>query len=98
MFKRLDENHHGTVTVVIEGESHEAAAGETVAAALLACGYRYTRKTPVSGARRAPFCLMGICYECLVVINDQPNQRACQVLVHEGMTINRQLGTGPAPK
>ena len=94
MFKRLDDKPEKLVTVSIEGQSIKVPSGETVAAAVLASGIGYTRTTPVSGAPRAPFCLMGGCYECLMVINDQPNMRACREPVEEGMTIERQHGPG----
>ena len=94
MLKRLDDNPEKTVTVTIEGQPVEVPAGETVAAAVLASGIGYTRTTPVSGSPRAPFCLMGVCYECLMIIDGQPNQRACKEYVAEGMAIERQHGTG----
>ena len=97
MFKRLDDCPENLVTVTIEGQPVEVPAGETVAAAVLASGIGYTRTTPVSAAPRAPFCLMGVCYECLMVIDGQPNQRACRERVHEGMIIERQQGTGILP-
>ena len=97
MFKRLDKNPEARVTIYIDAKPFEVSAGETVAAAVLASGIRYTRTTPVSDAPRAPFCLMGVCYECLMVIDGQPNQRACRVRVREGMTIERQHGTGVLP-
>ena len=97
MFKRLDDYPENLVTVTIEGQSVAVPAGETVAAAVLASGLGHTRTTPVSAAPRAPFCLMGVCYECLMVIDGQPNQRACRERVHEGMTIERQHGTGVLP-
>jgi predicted molibdopterin-dependent oxidoreductase YjgC len=94
MFKRLDDDPENLVTVTIEGQAVEVPAGETVAAAVLASGMGYTRTTPVSGSPRAPFCLMGVCYECLMVIDGQPNRRACRERVREGMTIERQHGSG----
>jgi predicted molibdopterin-dependent oxidoreductase YjgC len=94
MFKRLENKPEKLVTVSIEGQSIKVPAGETVAAAVLVSGIGYTRTTPVSGTPRAPFCLMGVCYECLMVINDQPNKRACRERVEEGMTIERQQGPG----
>jgi predicted molibdopterin-dependent oxidoreductase YjgC len=94
MFKRLDNKPEQLVTVSIEGQSMKVPSGETVAAAVLASGIGYTRTTPVSATPRAPFCLMGVCYECLMVINDQPNKRACRERVAEGMTIERQYGPG----
>ena len=94
MFKRLDDTPETLVTVTIEGQPVVVPAGETVAAAVLASDLGHTRTTPVSGAPRAPFCLMGVCYECLMVINGQANQRACREVVNEGMTIERQHGPG----
>jgi predicted molibdopterin-dependent oxidoreductase YjgC len=93
MFKRLDDKPAKLVTVTIEGKPITVPAGETVAAAVLVSGFGHTRTTPVSHAPRAPFCLMGVCYECLMVINGQANQRACRRAVEEGMTIERQHGT-----
>ncbi len=97
MFKRLDPAVADTVMVTIEGEPVAVAAGDTVAAAVLASGLAYTRTTPVSGARRAPFCMMGTCFECLMEIDGVPNRQACQVRVTEGMTIRRQQGAGHWP-
>ena len=98
MFKRLDPRSPAdAVSVLIDGTPVQGARGETVAAAVLASGLDWTRTTPVSGARRGPLCMMGICFECLMVIDGRPNRQACQVVVEEGMTIERQLGTGPAP-
>jgi D-hydroxyproline dehydrogenase subunit gamma len=94
MFKRIDDNPEKLVTVIIDGQSIAVPSGETVAAAVLVSGISHTRTTPVSDTPRAPFCLMGVCYECLMVINGQANQRACREVVEEGMTIERQYGPG----
>jgi predicted molibdopterin-dependent oxidoreductase YjgC len=96
MFRRLETPPTETVEIIIEGRKQIAAAGDTVAAALLVSGLSppYTRTTPVSAAPRAPLCLMGVCYECLVVIDGRPNQRACQVEVRDGMRVDRQHGPG----
>jgi predicted molibdopterin-dependent oxidoreductase YjgC len=94
MFQRLSESRGKTVTVTIEGEEVQVPEGETVAAAVLAQNLGYTRTTPLSGAPRAPLCMMGVCFECLMDIDGVPNRQACQVLVAEGMTICRQRGLG----
>ncbi len=75
-----------------EGQRLPFRAGDTVASALLVAGIDFFRVTPLSGATRAPYCLMGICYECLVSINGADNQRACQVLAEHDMFISRQTG------
>ena len=97
MFKRLNDQQQRLVTVILDGRPVEVPDGETVAAAVLASGMDYIRTTPISGAQRAPFCLMGVCYECLMIIDGQPNRRACQERVRDGMTIQRQHGTGIRP-
>lgn len=92
MFKRLEETDTDTVTVEIEGTAVEVPAGESVAAAVLAHGMIHTRTTPVSGKPRAPFCMMGVCFDCLMEIDGIPNRQACMVRVREGMRICRQKG------
>ena len=96
MFRRLETPPTEPVEIIIDGRKQIAAVGDTVAAALLVSGLSppYTRTTPVSAAPRAPLCLMGACYECLVVIDGKPNQRACQVVVRDGMRVERQHGPG----
>ena len=56
--------------------------------ALLAAGVTIFRHTPVSGAPRAPYCMMGACFECLVEIDGVVRQ-ACMLEVSEGMRIAR---------
>jgi predicted molibdopterin-dependent oxidoreductase YjgC len=80
--------------VVVELDDVEVSvpAGVSVAAALLYLDRIPTRSSPVTGAARAPFCMMGACFECLVEIDGARNQRACQRQVEAGMRLRRQLG------
>ncbi len=96
MFKFPQHDKPDTVTIIIEGSEISVPRNCTVAAAVLASGLGYTRTTFVSGSPRAPLCMMGVCYECLMVIDGRPTRRACQQIVREGMHIERQLGVGPA--
>ena len=94
MFKISASDQYTKVNIVVEGETISVPEHFSVAAAVLTHGLGYTRTTPVSGSPRAPFCMMGVCYECLMVIDGQPNRRACQEVVREGMRIERQHGAG----
>jgi len=96
MFKRMNNDITGyeTVTLTIEGKEIVAFHGDTVSAAMLVAGFTHTRITPVNEKHRAPYCMMGICFDCVVEINGIPNQRACQVLVQEGMRVNIQKKNG----
>jgi predicted molibdopterin-dependent oxidoreductase YjgC len=80
------------LTLTIDGQSHAARDGDTVAATLLAAGMSACRTTPVSGSARGPFCMMGVCFDCLVVIDGRPNQQSCMIVAREGMRIERQHG------
>jgi hypothetical protein len=75
-----------------DGRPLTGRAGDTVAASLLANGIAACRETPISGAPRAPYCLMGICFECLVVIDGVGNRQGCLVPLREGMRIETQHG------
>ncbi|MEM8744776.1 MAG: (2Fe-2S)-binding protein [Pseudomonadota bacterium] len=79
------------VTLTLDGALVEAFEGDSVAAALLSASPEFTRRSPVSGAPRAPYCMMGICFECLVEIDGVPNRQACMVQVRDGMTVRRQI-------
>lgn len=90
MFKRIDGSNAKGITLTIEGNKITAPAGSSVAAAMLTAGFDHFRTTPVSGARRAPFCMMGTCFDCLVEIDGVPNQQACQTTVRQGMRVKLQ--------
>ena len=74
------------VTVRVDGRAVAMRAGGNLAAGLLAAGVLPFRHTPVSGAPRGPFCMMGACFDCLVEIGGISRQ-ACMVAASEGMEI-----------
>ena len=96
MFKQLPNNASDQVEVILNGKQLIVPQGISVAAMALTQGLRATRTTPVSGSPRAPFCMMGVCYDCLMIINGKANQRACVTLVENGMQVEIQHGVGPA--
>src|SRR5229473_652391 len=74
------------VRLSFDGAEIEALPGETIAAALAAADIVAVRRTR-SGAPRGPFCGMGVCFDCLVTVDDKPSQRACLTRVEAGMDI-----------
>ena len=94
MFRRLENMLRESVRIEFEGQELAALEGDSVAAALLAAGIEPLRQAPVSGAARAPYCMMGVCFECLVEIDGNPHQQACLVTVRDGMVISRQPFSG----
>lgn len=78
--------------MTVDGATITARTGDSVAAALLAAGFSHCRETPVSGAERAPYCMMGVCFDCLVVVDGVGNRQGCLVTVAEGMRVETQKG------
>jgi len=92
LFKTLPRVADGTVRVFIDGMPYQVPRGLNVAAALLANGALACRTTVVSGAERAPFCMMGVCFDCLVEIDGVPNRQGCMTPVQDGMRVRRMQG------
>ncbi len=93
MFRRLpDLADAPSVTLTVDGAAITARAGDTVAAALLAAGHAACRETAVSNTPRGPYCLMGVCFDCLVSIDGVGNRQGCLVRVCEGMRVETQRG------
>src|SRR5579875_3785983 len=86
-----------TVDIWFNYQPLAVPGGRSVAAALLASGIARFRATPVSGAPRAPFCMMGACFDCLVEIDGVPSRQSCLVEVRAGMRIRSQEGARDLP-
>ncbi|APW40168.1 NAD(FAD)-dependent dehydrogenase [Rhodoferax koreense] len=81
-----------TVSVTLNGAPLQLPSGTSVAAALLSAGVQRFRNSPVSGEGRAPYCMMGVCFECLLEIDGVPNRQGCLVALEAGMAIRTQDG------
>ena len=79
-----------TIRFSFEGKPVEAREGDSVAAALLAAGIDRFRTTPKQGRPRLPYCLMGVCFDCLVEIDGEANRQSCMIEVRKGMRVRRQ--------
>ena len=91
MFKRLGEVG-AAVAITVDGKAVRARVGDTVAVALLAAGIDHCRTTPVTDAPRAPYCLMGVCFDCLVTVDGVGSRQGCLVPVRDGMKVETQQG------
>ncbi len=91
MFRPRFETRRPTVSVTVEGRPIAVPVGASAAAAVLAAGFDSIRET-ASGGERAPYCMMGVCFDCLAEIDDVPNRQSCMVEVRDGMRIRRQIG------
>jgi hypothetical protein len=92
MFRKRPDSSAATVVVTVEGSDLRVPEGASAAAAVLLAGFASIRETPVSDVSRGPYCLMGICFDCLAEIDGTPNRQSCMVTVKPGMAIRRQHG------
>jgi hypothetical protein len=92
MFRLRPDAPAATVAVEVEGRSILVPPGASAAAAVLLAGLSSIRDTPVGGAERAPYCMMGVCFDCLAEIDGVPNRQSCMVAARPGMRIRRQRG------
>lgn len=92
-FRIEDENvHRGReISILLDGEKIKAFEGESVAAVMMVNG-NVAMRTTTEGQPRGVFCGMGVCFDCLVVVDDVPNTRACMTWVKEGMKVTTQRG------
>jgi D-hydroxyproline dehydrogenase subunit gamma len=95
MFRLRPDGPQPTVAVTVDGRRVIVAAGASAAAAVLAAGFDSIRETLVDGRERAPYCMMGVCFDCLAEIDGAANRQSCMIEVRPGMHIIRQM---QAPK
>ena len=97
MFKQLAQPDRPLVGIVLSGRTVSAPEGEMLAAVLLREGFGPFRTTPAGGRERAAYCMMGVCFDCLVTIDGRPNRQACQERVRAGISVEPQQGAALLP-
>lgn len=75
------------ITLYLDGQPLRVPANANLAAALMTHGLRAFRHNPAGGAPRAPYCMMGACFECLVEVDGIPNTQSCLTRVRDGMRV-----------
>lgn len=74
------------VSFTFEGEAISAHAGETVLSALIRAGRLHLRDAPEDGAARGAFCCMGLCQECLVLVEGR-RVESCRQVVRGSLVV-----------
>jgi predicted molibdopterin-dependent oxidoreductase YjgC len=92
-YPRTDDSelNDNWVEITVNGESIKARQGESLGFALYAAGYRMLHRTQRSGSPRGLFCGMGVCFDCLLRVNDRPSSRACMTPVELGMQVRIEV-------
>lgn len=83
------------ITILVNGDPVDGVLGQTLAGVLLASDTLSWRTTPLNGRRRGAFCGIGVCFDCLVVVNGQRDVRACQRRARAGDVVEFHLAPAP---
>jgi hypothetical protein len=82
------------IWIEADGEPVLAYKGEPVAVALLAAGKKILRTTKKNKEPRGIFCAIGLCTDCVMIVNRTPNVRTCVTAAEQGMVVETQHGLG----
>lgn len=75
------------ITFTFNGREVSCESGQSIAAALIADGNRELRSTRFGDKPRSIFCGIGVCFDCVVVIDGVANQRSCVIAAKQGMKV-----------
>ena len=89
----IDEKRKKT-SIMVDGSEIEAYEDEPIAIALLAAGIKVLRRTKKLHEPRGIFCAIGLCTDCVMIVNGRPNIRTCITAVEKNMDIKTQVGSG----
>lgn len=78
------------ITLRFQGKDIACRRGTSVAVALWEGGVRVLSHSPKYGRERGVTCARGQCTACLMRIDGVPNVRACETIVRDGMTVEKQ--------
>lgn len=92
MLKRVNDRPQRPLSITVDGRPVSAHEGDSVAATLLASDIIANRVSAVTASPRSAYCLMGVCFECLVTIDGVANRQGCLIEVRDGMAIETQRG------
>lgn len=89
MFRRIRQQDD-KVTVYIDDQPFMATAGEPVANVLLNEGFNSVHTAP-NGQSRGPYCMMGVCFDCLITLQNGRVEQACQIYAEDGIRLYLQV-------
>lgn len=78
------------VTITFDGEKLTGVAGQSIAGVILASGRLGFRRTSERDKPRGVFCGIGVCFDCLVVLDGVEDVRSCQRRAKDGDTVTTQ--------
>lgn len=78
------------IRFTFNGTEFHGEQGQSIAAALISNDQRILRNTRFDSTPRSIFCGIGICFDCVVVVDGIANQRSCLVEIAPDMKVESQ--------
>jgi aerobic-type carbon monoxide dehydrogenase small subunit (CoxS/CutS family) len=75
------------ISFTFNGVGVQCEEGQSIAAAVINSGTLALRKTRFGDEPRSIFCGIGMCFDCVVVIDGVANQRSCLIEAKADMNI-----------
>ena len=79
-----------SVPISLNGKDILLQKRQNLATALLEAGVFEFNIRPDTQTARAPYCLMGSCFDCRLVVNGKRDTLACQTAVEPGIVVQTQ--------
>ena len=76
-----------SIQIEVDGTTYSAYPGESIASVLMGQETRIFTQASRYHLARTIFCGMGICHQCLVIVDGVPDVRACMTPIQPGMKI-----------
>ena len=83
------QNSKEDIFFTFDNIKYKAKEGDSIANALFANNIRTNRKTFGKKTSRGSFCLMGVCFECLVKVDGIGAVQGCKTKLRDGMEIEK---------
>ncbi len=76
------------VTITVDGAALTGITGQSIAGIVMASDQLELRRTAQHDRPRGVFCGIGVCFDCIVVVNGIQDVRACQRKAREGDVVS----------
>jgi len=83
--------------LTFDGRTIAFRPGQTIGAALTAAGVTSWRTTRGSGEPRGLFCGIGVCYDCILTVDEHRSRRACVTPALDGQVVRSDDPNEPLP-
>jgi D-hydroxyproline dehydrogenase subunit gamma len=86
--ERRAETSRAVVEFLLDGKPAHGLAGDTLLTAILTQS-GHVRRNEFDASKRAGFCLMGACQDCVVSVEGRGRLNACSTTLEPGMKVVR---------